>query len=229
MTDPELDALLDQTFVDRDLSRGERRALGALVRDSRDPEGLRARLRSRAYAAAHRQLATAPAKVVLEWLEDVDKALTSAEVTAAPISRSDAVFAPHMDVVGRVIHQIEAVRARLDAAIFTITDDRLSRALIAAKLRGVAVRLLADNDKAHDLGSDIERLANAGIAVRVDRTEVHMHHKFAIFDGRVLLTGSFNWTRAASEENHENVLFTEDPHLVRAYQGEFERCWQLGI
>ncbi|MBL8783605.1 MAG: endonuclease [Deltaproteobacteria bacterium] len=144
-------------------------------------------------------------------------------------SRSDAVFAPHQDVAARIIRQIEATRTRIDAAIFTVTFDRLTRALLAARQRGVAIRLLTDNDKALDLGSDIARLSHADLDVRIDRTEVHMHHKFAIFDGEVLLTGSFNWTRSANEENHENALFTDDAALVRLYQAEFERCWKLGI
>ncbi len=39
----------------------------------------------------------------------------------------------------------------------------------------------------------------------------HMHHKFALFDGGRLLTGSYNWTRGAAETNYENVIDTTDP------------------
>jgi phosphatidylserine/phosphatidylglycerophosphate/cardiolipin synthase-like enzyme len=41
----------------------------------------------------------------------------------------------------------------------------------------------------------------------------------------VLLTGSFNWTRSASEVNQENVIVTDDPRLVGAFVTEFERLW----
>jgi cardiolipin hydrolase len=52
-----------------------------------------------------------------------------------------------------------------------------------------------------------------------------MHHKFALFDGKRLLTGSFNWTRSASEQNEENMIVTPDPVLVAAFQGRFEALW----
>jgi len=93
--------------------------------------------------------------------------------------------------------------------------------------RGVKLRILSDNDKANDFGSDIDRLARAGVAVRIDRTPVHMHHKFGIFDGRLLLTGSYNWTRSAHDENAENNVLTDDPTLVKAFTVEFERLWGL--
>ena len=48
--------------------------------------------------------------------------------------------------------------------------------------RGVRVRVISDNDKAHDKGSDVWRLPDLGAEVRVDRSPHHMHHKFAIID-----------------------------------------------
>lgn len=52
-----------------------------------------------------------------------------------------------------------------------------------------------------------------------------MHHKFAILDNQILLTGSYNWTKESEEENHENLLVLHDPALVQKYQEEFEALW----
>ncbi|MCE3254496.1 MAG: hypothetical protein K0Q67_3516, partial [Cellvibrio sp.] len=78
---------------------------------------------------------------------------------------------------------------------------------------------------AQDLGSDIARLVGQGIDVRMDNTENHMHHKFAIVDKSILVNGSFNWTRSATDYNQENILVTNEPKLVAAYSGEFESLW----
>ena len=51
-----------------------------------------------------------------------------------------------------------------------------------------------------------------------------MHHKFALFDGRRLMTGSFNWTRSASEQNEENLIVTADPVLVARSQDGSKSC-----
>jgi mitochondrial cardiolipin hydrolase len=55
-----------------------------------------------------------------------------------------------------------------------------------------------------------------------------MHHKFAVFDARTLLTGSYNWTRSADEYNKDNFLVTDDPHLVQAFSATFDRLWARG-
>jgi phosphatidylserine/phosphatidylglycerophosphate/cardiolipin synthase-like enzyme len=97
---------------------------------------------------------------------------------------------------------------------------------VAAHRRGVAVRILSDDDKSEDRGSDVETFMRAGIPTRTDSTDAHMHHKFAIFDGEILLTGSYNWTRSAERANQENVVLSEDPRLLRDFQGCFDRLWR---
>lgn len=117
-------------------------------------------------------------------------------------------------------------RKTADVCVFTITDDRLADALLDAHRRAVAVRIITDDSKAEDLGSDVDRLGRAGIAVRVDRSPYHMHHKFAILDGSTLMTGSYNWTRGAARDNEENLIVTGDPRLVSPFVTTFERLWE---
>lgn len=59
-----------------------------------------------------------------------------------------------------------------------------------------------------------------------DRTDAHMHHKFAIFAGTWLLNGSYNWTRSACYQNEENLTASNDAGLVRQFQGCFEQLWR---
>ena len=60
----------------------------------------------------------------------------------------------------------------------------------------------------------------------MDRSEHHMHHKFAIFDKAKLLTGSYNWTRSASLHNDENFLITGDTELLKAFTRMFDKLWR---
>ena len=64
-----------------------------------------------------------------------------------------------------------------------------------------------------------------GIQVRHDGTTFFMHHKFAVIDKKTLINGSFNWTRAAITGNFENLLITDDTHVVQAYLRQFEKLW----
>ena len=52
-----------------------------------------------------------------------------------------------------------------------------------------------------------------------------MHHKFAIIDNRLLLTGSYNWTFSANNRNDENLLIIDDPELIEVFENQFENLW----
>ncbi len=168
---------------------------------------------------------TLPTAPIVEWLEDVVKALREGGEPAARHSLAESYFSPGDECPRAILRLADQARKTIDVCIFTITDDRLADALIAAHRRGVAIRIITDDAKAEDLGSDVPRFEQAGIPLRVDRSPFHMHHKFAIFDGAKLLTGSYNWTRGASRDNEENLIVVDDQHLVGPFSSTFERLW----
>ena len=96
-----------------------------------------------------------------------------------------------------------------------------------ARDRGVAVRVVADARQARGKHSAIPRLRAAGLDVHLLRGRGRgiMHHKFAVFDGRLLFTGSYNWTESAEVANFENALLVDDPALVTRYAGLFQRLF----
>jgi mitochondrial cardiolipin hydrolase len=145
--------------------------------------------------------------------------------TDADTSRLDVFFSPGPDCLEAILDCLHSARTSVDVCVFTITDDRIADALLEAHDRRVSVRIITDNDKASDRGSDVWKLERAGVAVRVDRTEFHMHHKFAVFDGALALTGSYNWTRGAFRDNEENLVVCDSPRFVAAFREEFERLW----
>lgn len=64
-----------------------------------------------------------------------------------------------------------------------------------------------------------------GIQVRHDQDKGYMHHKFAIVDKKVVITGSLNWTTQAIQSNRENVLIMEDAACANIFLAEFEQLW----
>ena len=161
---------------------------------------------------------------VMEWLEEVTRALSRPPKTQGS-GRAQAYFSPGESCREALVSFIASARAKLDICVFTITDNQLSKALVAAHRKGVRLRVISDNDKSYDRGSDVDTLDHHGINVRVDHTEHHMHHKFAIADSRQLVTGSYNWTRSAARSNEENIVIVDDPRLVTPFQQEFDALW----
>ena len=59
-----------------------------------------------------------------------------------------------------------------------------------------------------------------------------LHHKFAVIDGKTVITGSFNWSPAAAHTNDETLLVIDSPTLAAHFTREMDRLWQraeLGI
>ncbi|XP_068606898.1 mitochondrial cardiolipin hydrolase [Brachionichthys hirsutus] len=127
----------------------------------------------------------------------------------------------------RLLRRIMSVSSSLDLCIFAFSNTNLSRALLALQSRGVVIRVLSDKNYATITGSQIGVLRKAGIRVRCSNRSEIMHHKFAVLDGRLLVTGSLNWTQTAVFLNEENILIIEDPDLVRPFLQEFNRLWDL--
>ncbi len=165
---------------------------------------------------------------ILKWLERTNKifARFDKEIAAESGTKSSAFFAPNDNCQKEICEFIKKSIVVLDICVFTISDDDITKAILFAHRKGVKVRLITDNDKMQDLGSDILRLHRAGIPIKTDATASHMHHKFAISDRIELLTGSYNWTRAAGRVNHENILITEQKALIASYHAEFELLWK---
>jgi cardiolipin hydrolase len=215
---------LAATFDDRRLSRGERQSLVevfALVESQADREAIR----GMAFDQARKAFELEADRSVIDWLEDVLKALRDQPGAAAKRTLAEAHFSPGDDCHNAIGRLLARASRTADICVFTITDDRLADAILEAHGRGVAVRIITDDQKAEDLGSDVPRFEGAGIPLRVDRSPFHMHHKFAILDSARLLTGSYNWTRGAARDNEENLIVTDDPRLVAPFSATFERLW----
>lgn len=221
-----IERILEQTLEDLRLSRGERKALLAVIDEQAEGDRDLEVIRSRAFDLARLKLAHQPERQVLGWLEDVVKATLASREHADPPPEAEVYFSPGSACADRLIGLLGGLQHSADLCIFTITDNRISRAILGAHHRGVRIRIVSDDWKASDLGSDIDELERAGIPVALDSGPAHMHNKFALFDNRLVASGSYNWTRSAAEENQENLVVTNHPQLLRRFHQEFERLWE---
>ena len=227
---------LGQTLGDLRLSATEKQALRAWISEQATTDQHRGVIRSAAFDQARHAVVDPVAVQVIDWLEDILRVLVPVEPSplAGDIpTQSAACFAPGDACWRHIASRITNCRLAMDLCVFTITDDRLSHLILAAHRRGVRVRIITDDEKSLDPGSDISQFRGEGIPVKLDRIQEgtgangHMHHKFAIFDGNRLINGSYNWTRSAADTNYENVIDTTDRKLVALFAAEFERLWKL--
>jgi len=126
-----------------------------------------------------------------------------------------------------LISLINWATSTLDIALYSFTDDQLEDAVVAAHRRGVKVRVLLDDSQEEASGGEYAKLVVAGISVAAEHGTGLMHHKFAVIDGRIVVTGSYNWSAAANDDNYENAVVIECPEIATAFLEEFEKLWSM--
>lgn len=222
MIDSLAEAFLE-SYEDKYLSKAERNALRILLNESALDQRKRDLLRAKIFDIVVQASDSSDAKFNVEWLEAASRIL-EAKAAKAP-KGSKVYFSPGQECYQAIVSEIGTAKRTVDICVFTISDNRISDTILGAQRRGVKVRILTDNDKLNDKGSDIAMLSEKGLDVKVDRTSAHMHHKFAVIDEETVVTGSYNWTRSAAEYNEENLLVTQELNVVRAYLNEFDAMW----
>jgi phosphatidylserine/phosphatidylglycerophosphate/cardiolipin synthase-like enzyme len=217
----ELIELLQSTFEDQKIDSTERVTLFEAFEPLSDAQ--RAFVRNRAFDLIKQYSRENPnSEPPYKWLEQIIKRLDSSSPAE---TLSNVVFSPGEDCLNALLGLIQGAHKSLQICVFTISENKLREALLDAHNRGVEVRIITDNDKTEDKGSDVDWLEHKGVPVRVDRTRHHMHHKFVIADSKQIANGSFNWTKSASLYNHENILLLNDETVIREFSKEFERLW----
>ena len=149
-------------------------------------------------------------------------------LNGVPCKKRTCAYAHEPTSLTKLLTVLRSASRTLEVCVFCITCNEIADVLETAAKRGVMVRIISDDEMAKTSGSDVERLSKMqNIQCRHDGdTRSHMHHKFAIVDGAVLITGSFNWTRAAVITNRENVVIIQNaPQAVEMFRTEFNSLW----
>ncbi|NOT76278.1 MAG: DUF1669 domain-containing protein [Cyclobacteriaceae bacterium] len=216
----EIISQFQKSIADGMISKQEKDALRKLVVEQAPDQDKINFLRSKMFEIANEKITPENYKFILEWVKNINSTLNSRSS-----EKSEAYFSPGETCRNSIINHINSATGNLKICVFTISDDVITSAILAAHKRNVAIRILTDNDKLLDIGSDITTLSKAGISIRIDNTPNHMHHKFMIIDDESLITGSYNWTRSAAMYNHENIIVTTEGGLVREFKEQFEKLW----
>jgi phosphatidylserine/phosphatidylglycerophosphate/cardiolipin synthase-like enzyme len=149
-----------------------------------------------------------------------------------------AYFSPSRDPKENVVGFIDRTRRTLEVAMFVVSDKEIADALIRAASRGVAVRVVMDLEQSKR-EYDLDDYLKGKVDVRIDPRSGFMHNKYAISDAGMansaVLTGSFNWSVAATKRNRENLMIVRvrsKRHklcaVIQQFSDNFEAIWKVG-
>ncbi|MBO9361654.1 MAG: hypothetical protein J7452_05570 [Thermoflexus sp.] len=138
-------------------------------------------------------------------------------------------FAPEDPTLEAIVRAIRGARERIAFLAFAFTHPRIGDALLERARAGVEIRGVFESSGAESPVSQFSRLRQAGIDVWKDGNPYNMHHKVFVIDRRVVIFGSYNFSRRAERNNDENFLIVEDPAMAALFEAEFARVYEQAL
>lgn len=138
---------------------------------------------------------------------------------------AEVYFSPRGGAQAGVLDAILSARKSIRVSAFIFSSAPMAEALAAAKKRGVDVEAVLDGPRTDKASSKASILTDAGIGVYVDRfhQKGNYHNKTMIIDEKRVLTGSFNFSPKAENNNAENLLIIDSPELAALYLEEYAK------
>jgi len=145
---------------------------------------------------------------------------TAADFTPARVA---VYFSPRGGATDAVVRALHAATTQVLVQAYSFTSVPIAKALVDAHKRGVTVRAVLDKSNQTEKYSAATFLVHAGIQTFIDDQHAIAHNKVMVIDSATVITGSFNFTKAAEEKNAENLLvIKEAPELVKAYEANIQ-------
>ena len=146
-------------------------------------------------------------------------------------SSVDVGFSPEGSAQQLVIRTLDDAHESIRLMGYSFTSPDIVKSLVAAKHRGVDVKVVVDEkgNRSKVSLAAMNVVVNAGIPLRVNGQYKIMHDKVIITDGQNIEVGSFNYTRSAASANSENVLVVRGvPALAQRYLTHWTSRWEGG-
>jgi phosphatidylserine/phosphatidylglycerophosphate/cardiolipin synthase-like enzyme len=150
---------------------------------------------------------------------------------AYPVTIESIAFAPNnssklgygdCDCTNTVVDVLSHAKKTVLVQAYNFTSEPIAAALIAAHKRGVSVKVIGDRSVPTERSSKGQECVDAGIAVVIDKKHHIAHNKVIVIDGEITITGSFNWTDSAENNNAENLLVIHSDKIAAIYTANWK-------
>lgn len=127
-------------------------------------------------------------------------------------------FTPGQDCTNLLIDHINASQKSIEVQAYFFTSYKIAKALVQAASRGVTVEIILDKSQFDPAYASVTPfLERAHLIIYEDTRPKIAHNKIMIFDHETVMTGSFNFTYSAQNQNAENMLIIQNTALAEAY------------
>jgi phosphatidylserine/phosphatidylglycerophosphate/cardiolipin synthase-like enzyme len=137
-------------------------------------------------------------------------------------------FTPGDNIAAIIIEEMRAARSSIRVQAYLFTSASIANALVHALRRGVKVEVIADATEYENGNAPmLSRLLQAGASIYLNSAHKSSHNKIVIVDAgtprATVITGSYNFTRAAETQNAENVVvLSGSPEVTQRFSKNWE-------
>ena len=136
-------------------------------------------------------------------------------------------FSPEDKVMDRIIPIVSSAQSNIRFLAFSFTDFPLAQAMINRAADGVDTAGIYEKVGSETEGSELQSFFCAHVPVRQDGNPKFLHDKTIIIDNHIVISGSFNFSSNATENNDENVIIIDNPDIASLYMQEFTKLWGI--
>jgi phosphatidylserine/phosphatidylglycerophosphate/cardiolipin synthase-like enzyme len=157
--------------------------------------------------------------------ENVDAKTPNPEITLDG-TRIDTYFSPDDHVLNAIYKLLSEAQESIYFLAFSFTSNELGAIVRTQADSGLDIKGVMDKEQvASNTGTEYDPFKQAELDVRIDGIDGQMHHKVFIVDGKIVVMGSYNFSRAAEERNDENTVIIYNEDIARFFMDEFERVY----
>ena len=132
-------------------------------------------------------------------------------------------FSPKGGCTEAIVSAIEKSKSEILVQAYSFISTPIAKALLQAHKKGVHVEAVLDRSQRSEKYTSATYLSNGGIPTFIDSRHAIAHNKIMIIDRETVITGSFNFTKAAEDKNAENLLIIKSKELAETYLDNYQQ------
>jgi len=141
-------------------------------------------------------------------------------------TRVDTYFSPDDHVLNTIYDLLSNANESIYFLAFSFTSNELGEIVRTKADAGLTIKGVMDQEQvASNTGTEFDPFRQAGLDVLIDGNDGQMHHKVFIVDGKIVVLGSYNFSKSAEEKNDENIIIVYNEQIADFYMQEFERVY----
>ena len=112
----------------------------------------------------------------------------------------------------KIVELIANSKDTIKISMYNFSYKKFAKELVETSKKGVKIQVILDEKKVEEDDEIYKYVKKNDIEIIISKKKLHT--KIAIFDNKIALIGSLNWTKESFEENYESLLMSNNKEII---------------